>query len=337
MGLTRGSHPPPKAQPAPGNAQAKGPRRDTGISGKPAGVPHACRTDEVRDAFQRPESLRSRDRGGSSALARSLVHDPVRSGPVIENALPDDPTPKPLKTVPLDAWHRAFGARMVEFAGYSMPVQYQGVLAEHLHCRCTRGTVRCVAHGPGNVSGPAAAAALEQLVPGDIVGTEAWAAALHAADERGGRDPRRPDGASLAGDRLFVVVNASRKDIDFTHIAANLPSGVQLQLHDDRALLALQGPAAAAVIGRILPEAAQLPFMGVASRSRSPAFHVSCPARATPARTASRFPSRPRQREELGAAAACDEPEVRPSRPRRTRFAAARGRASACMATTSTN
>ena len=54
---------------------------------------------------------------------------------MIENALPDDPTPKPLKTVPLDAWHRALGARMVEFAGYAMPVQYQGVLAEHLHCR----------------------------------------------------------------------------------------------------------------------------------------------------------------------------------------------------------
>ena len=62
---------------------------------------------------------------------------------MIENVLPDDPTPKPLLTTPLDAWHRRFGARMVEFAGYAMPVQYDfsgdlktrcrgGVLAEHL-------------------------------------------------------------------------------------------------------------------------------------------------------------------------------------------------------------
>ena len=51
---------------------------------------------------------------------------------MVENALPDDPTPKPLNTTPLDAWHRRLGARMVEFAGYAMPVQYQGVLAEHL-------------------------------------------------------------------------------------------------------------------------------------------------------------------------------------------------------------
>jgi aminomethyltransferase len=70
--------------------------------------------------------------------------------------------------------------------------------------------------------------------------------------------------ANLGSERLFLVVNASRKDIDFTHIAANLPSSVQLQPCEDRALLALQGPAAAVVMGRIGPAAAQLPFMGVA-------------------------------------------------------------------------
>jgi aminomethyltransferase len=62
---------------------------------------------------------------------------------------------------------------------------------------------------------------------------------------------------------LFLVVNASRKDDDFTHIAANLPAGVQLQPHEDRALLALQGPAAATVMGRVGQEAAGQPFMGV--------------------------------------------------------------------------
>jgi aminomethyltransferase len=71
--------------------------------------------------------------------------------------------------------------------------------------------------------------------------------------------------ANPGGEKLFLVVNASRKEIDFTHIAANLPSGMQLHEHEDRALLALQGPAAAAVIGRIGAEAAEIPFMGMAA------------------------------------------------------------------------
>jgi aminomethyltransferase len=69
--------------------------------------------------------------------------------------------------------------------------------------------------------------------------------------------------ANIGGEKLFLVVNASRKDDDFTHIAANLPGGVQLQPHEDRALLALQGPAATAVIARLGQDAADLPFMGV--------------------------------------------------------------------------
>src|SRR5579871_4454034 len=88
---------------------------------------------------------------------------------VIENALPDDPTPKPLKATPLDAWHRAHGARMVEFAGYAMPVQYQGVLAEHLHCR-SQAALFDVSHmGQATLTGATAAAALERLVPGDML------------------------------------------------------------------------------------------------------------------------------------------------------------------------
>jgi aminomethyltransferase len=70
--------------------------------------------------------------------------------------------------------------------------------------------------------------------------------------------------ANLGNDRLFLVVNASRKHIDLPHIAANLPAGLRLEPHDDRALLALQGPAAAGVMASLAPEAAALPFMGVA-------------------------------------------------------------------------
>ncbi len=184
---------------------------------------------------------------------------------MIENALPDDPTPKPLRTVPLDAWHRSLGARMVEFAGYSMPVQYQGVLAEHLHCR-SQAALFDVSHmGQATLSGATAAAALERLVPGDILGLKPGRQRYTLLTNEAGGILDDLMVANLGGERLFLVVNASRKDIDFTHIAANLPSGLQIEPHEDRALLALQGPAAAAVIGRISPEAAQLPFMGVAA------------------------------------------------------------------------
>ena len=184
---------------------------------------------------------------------------------MIENALPDDPIPKPLKTVPLDAWHRAFGARMVEFAGYAMPVQYQGVLAEHLHCR-EQAALFDVSHmGQATLSGATAAAALERLVPGDMLGLKPGRQRYTLLTNEAGGIFDDLMVANLGEEGLFLVVNASRKDIDFTHIAANLPSGVQLLSHEDRALLALQGPDAAAVIGRIGPEAAQLTFMGVAA------------------------------------------------------------------------
>ena len=184
---------------------------------------------------------------------------------MIENALPDDPSPKPLKTLPLDAWHRALGARMVEFAGYAMPVQYQGVMAEHLHCR-TQAALFDVSHmGQATLSGASAPAALERLVPGDMIGLKPGRQryTLLTNDAGGIFDDLMV--AKLTAESLFLVVNASRKDVDFTHIAANLPAGVQFEPQEDRALLALQGPAAATVMGRISPEAAQLSFMGVAS------------------------------------------------------------------------
>ena len=184
---------------------------------------------------------------------------------MIENALQDDPNPKPLKTVPLDAWHRAFGARMVEFAGYSMPVQYQGVLAEHLHCRAHAALFDVSHMGQATLSGTEAAAALEHLVPGDILGLKPGRQRYTLLTNEAGGIFDDLMVTNIGGEKLFLVVNASRKEIDFTHIAANLPTGVQLEQHDDRALLALQGPAAADVLRRIMPEAARLPFMGVAA------------------------------------------------------------------------
>jgi aminomethyltransferase len=153
---------------------------------------------------------------------------------------------------------------MVAFAGYAMPVQYQGVMAEHLHCR-SQAALFDVSHmGQATLSGATAAAALERLVPGDVLGLKPGRQRYTLLTNEAGGILDDLMVAKLGDDTLFLVVNASRKEIDFTHIAANLPSGVRLRPHEDRALLALQGPAAAAVIGRIGPEAAQLPFMGVA-------------------------------------------------------------------------
>ncbi len=193
---------------------------------------------------------------------------------MIENALPDDPTPKPLQSTPLDAWHRRLGARMVGFAGYAMPVQYDltgelaarcrgGVMAEHLHCR-SQAALFDVSHmGQAMLTGAAAAAALERLVPGDIAGLKPGRQRYSLFTNEAGGILDDLMVANLGDDRLFLVVNASRKDEDYSHLSANLPAGVQLAVLEARALLALQGPAAAAVLGRLAPEAATLPFMGV--------------------------------------------------------------------------
>ncbi len=184
---------------------------------------------------------------------------------MIENALPDDPTPKPLKTTPLDAWHRAHGAKMVPFAGYAMPVQYQGVLAEHLHCR-SKASLFDVSHmGQATLAGATAAAALERLAPGDLIGLKPGRQRYTLLTNEAGGIIDDLMVSNLGNDRLHLVVNASRKDDDFTHIAANLPAGVQLQTDEYGALLALQGPAAATVIDRLGPGVSQLPFMGVAT------------------------------------------------------------------------
>src|SRR5262249_47505943 len=168
-----------------------------------------------------------------------------------------------LKTTPLDALHRELGARMVPFAGYSMPVQYPaGVLAEHLHCRAGAALFDVSHMGQGSLTGEGAAVALERLVPGDIAGLKS-ARQRHTllTNEAGGIIDDLMV-ANLGGNRLFLVVNAARKEIDFTHLAGRLPAGVKLARHEDRALLALQGPAAASVLGALAPAAATLPFMG---------------------------------------------------------------------------
>jgi aminomethyltransferase len=197
------------------------------------------------------------------------------------NTLPDHPghpMAKPLNTVPLDGWHRRLGARMVAFAGYEMPVQYDfpadlvsrcrgGVMAEHLHTRSAAGMFDVSHMGQAIVTGTDVAAALERLTPGDLLGLRPGRQRYTLLTNEAGGIIDDLMVASLDANTLFLVVNASRKETDFTHIAANLPIGVTMQLWEDRALLAIQGPSAAAVVARLSPEAAALPFMGVATVS----------------------------------------------------------------------
>ncbi|WP_254073207.1 glycine cleavage system aminomethyltransferase GcvT [Acidisphaera sp. S103] len=193
-----------------------------------------------------------------------------------QNAPPDDATP--LRTVPLDQWHRRHGARMVPFAGYAMPVQYDmtgdlaarcrgGVLAEHLHTRAHAGLFDVSHMGQAILAGTDVVTALERLVPGDIAGLKPNRQRYTLLTNEAGGIIDDLMVARLDEDRLFLVVNASRKDVDFSHIAANLPDHLTLTAQQDRALLALQGPEAVAVMARLSPDAAALPFMGIAAVS----------------------------------------------------------------------
>jgi len=176
------------------------------------------------------------------------------------NIEPDPP--EQLRTTPLDALHRSLGARMMGFAGYSLPVQYgPGVLAEHLHTRASASLFDVSHMGQFTLRGDGAAAALERLMPGDFQalapGRQRYTLLLN--DIGGILDDLI---VANYGDRLMIVANASRKEADAHHIAQGLAPGLSFDQYPDRALLALQGPASAAIMARLCPAAASLPFMG---------------------------------------------------------------------------
>jgi aminomethyltransferase len=172
--------------------------------------------------------------------------------------------PTELRETPLADLHRELGARMVPFAGYAMPVQYvAGIMAEHLHCRAAAALFDVSHMGQAELIGTGGAAALERLTPADVQGLKPGRQRYGLlTNEAGGVE----DDFMVAnvGDRLFLVVNASRKDEDFSRIAAALPPGLRLARREDRALLALQGPGAVSALAAIAPDVAKLPFMGIA-------------------------------------------------------------------------
>jgi len=177
---------------------------------------------------------------------------------------PSESTTAPLGALlhtPLHALHLELGAKMVPFAGYAMPVSYpQGILAEHRQCR-ESAVLFDVSHmGQLRLTGDDAAAALETLVPVDIVGLDPGKQryALFTNDAGGILDDLM---VTRREDHLFLVVNAACKDADTAHLRARLSTRCLIEPLPERALLALQGPKAAAVMQRLAPELAKLTFM----------------------------------------------------------------------------
>ena len=220
------------------------------------------------------EALRFPDRGGRNnascwSIAR-LFGDTILSATEIQDETEEA---LPLGTLPLDAWHRARGARMVPFAGYEMPIQYTGehggIVAEHEWTRSSASLFDVSHMGQLGVSGPSedfaeacaqGAAALEALLPGLItslkVGRMRYSMLL---DENGGiLDDLM---VTNAGPRIALVVNGATKWDDIAHLREHLPDEITLHHFDDFALLALQGPKAGEVMAKLVPGTEELTFM----------------------------------------------------------------------------
>ncbi len=166
-----------------------------------------------------------------------------------------------LFTTPLHALHLELGARMVPFAGYSMPVQYpSGLMAEHLHTRRAAGLFDVSHMGQLRLVGPDAAAALETLIPVDVIGLapgkQRYALLLNE------------DGGIIddlmffnRGEDIFIIVNGACKVGDIAHIQQNIGSRCEVIPMPEMALLALQGPQAVTALARLAPGVEQLVFM----------------------------------------------------------------------------
>jgi aminomethyltransferase len=179
--------------------------------------------------------------------------------------MPIAPAPGEQLQTPLHALHLELGARMVPFAGYSMPVQYPtGLIAEHLHTRAAAGLFDISHMGQLRLVGIDAASAFETLLPVDVVnlpiGKQRYGLLL---TEQGGII----DDLMFVnrGDDLFIIVNGACKHNDLAHIQATIGRLCHVDAQFDRALLALQGPHAVTALQRLLPGVEKLVFMtGVA-------------------------------------------------------------------------
>ncbi|MDB5695120.1 MAG: glycine cleavage system protein [Sphingomonas bacterium] len=207
----------------------------------------------------------------TQARGRHFGNDPEHEGDEPETQL-----------LPLDSWHRARGGRMVVFAGYHMPVQYEGVMAEHLWCRDHAGLFDVSHMGQLVFTGEGADAALEAVLPGDVTGLTAGRMRYSLLLGEGGGilddlmitrlpapNPFVPSeveghGVSTALDTnggLYMVVNGATKYDDIGYLLDALPDAVTMNLADDQALLAVQGPKAVDALARLVPGVEALVFM----------------------------------------------------------------------------
>jgi len=192
---------------------------------------------------------------------------------------------QPREQLPLDSWHRAKGARMVPFAGYDMPVQYEGIMAEHNWTRENAGLFDVSHMGQLLIHGKGADKALEKLLPGDLQSQGDMKLKYSLLlDENGGLLPGdlQSQGdmklkysllldenggiiddlmATRRGDDFYVVVNGATKHGDIHQFETRLPREVVIDYMKEQALLALQGPRAAEALETIIPGVSELSFM----------------------------------------------------------------------------
>ena len=164
------------------------------------------------------------------------------------------------QTLPLDSWHRAHGARMVPFAGYAMPIHYEGIMAEHRWTRESAGLFDVSHMGQLIVAGVGAEKGLESLLPADLAilkeGKLRYSLLLTA--DAGIIDDLM---VTRRGDHFYLVVNGATKEGDIEHLRSKLPAGVVLDHMREQALLALQGPKAVGALTRLAPGVTELGFM----------------------------------------------------------------------------
>jgi aminomethyltransferase len=204
-------------------------------------------------------------------LEERMMSREVHSGPTDETQARGTPysgdpeggaglPPEQLDKLPLDSWHRSKGGRMVPFAGYEMPVQYEGIIAEHLWTRENAGLFDVSHMGQLFIHGRAVAAALERFMPGDFQAAKDMKPkySLLLNEEGGIIDDLM---ATRRGEDFYVVVNGATKHGDIAYMERRLPGEVVIDHMRSQALLALQGPKAAEVLDAAIPGVAQLGFM----------------------------------------------------------------------------
>ncbi|MBV7257765.1 glycine cleavage system aminomethyltransferase GcvT [Pacificimonas sp. WHA3] len=173
----------------------------------------------------------------------------------------DTETTKDVETLSLDALHRELGAKMVAFAGYSMPIQYgDGIMAEHLWTREKAGLFDVSHMGQLEIRGKNVAAELEAHMPGDFIGLkEGRLRYSMLLDDNGGIIDDLM--VTRRADHFYLVVNGAVKNSDIAHLNRHLPAHIEVRERADLALLALQGPRAADVLERLGAEVGLITFM----------------------------------------------------------------------------